>query len=182
MGAEGCESTPSQTPQMNNNPNPKMKNPTNTPPRYVVGDSRFQRYCKSNPRKMVKMWAEKELRNLARLHAAGVRAPQPLQLRMHVLAMQFLGSGGVAAPRLRDAGLPPARMRQAYGEMVLLIRTMYQKCRLVHADLSEYNVLVHQNELWIIDVSQSVEPDHPRAFDFLREGVGVLWACLGDGE
>uniref|UniRef100_A0A1D2A9U5 Serine/threonine-protein kinase RIO1 n=2 Tax=Auxenochlorella protothecoides TaxID=3075 RepID=A0A1D2A9U5_AUXPR len=137
--------------------------------RYVVGDSRFQRYCKSNPRKMVKMWAEKELRNLARLHAAGVRAPQPLQLRMHVLAMQFLGSGGVAAPRLRDAGLPPARMRQAYGEMVLLIRTMYQKCRLVHADLSEYNVLVHQNELWIIDVSQSVEPDHPRAFDFLRE-------------
>lgn len=26
---------------------------------YVVGDSRFQRYCKSNPRKMVKMWAEK---------------------------------------------------------------------------------------------------------------------------
>lgn len=32
---------------------------TSTPCSYVVGDSRFQRYCKSNPRKMVKMWAEK---------------------------------------------------------------------------------------------------------------------------
>ena len=50
-------------------------------PRYVVGDSRFQRYCKSNPRKMVKMWAEKEMRNLARLHAAGINCPKPLQVR-----------------------------------------------------------------------------------------------------
>lgn len=137
--------------------------------RYVVGDSRFQRYCKSNPRKMVKLWAEKEMRNLARLHAAGIPCPKPLQLRMHVLVMEFLGEGGVAAPRLKDAGLPPARMRQAYTEMVVMIRQLYQKCRLVHADLSEYNVLVHNNELYCIDVSQAVELDHPRAFDFLRE-------------
>ncbi|KAL4432421.1 hypothetical protein ABPG77_001720 [Micractinium sp. CCAP 211/92] len=137
--------------------------------RYVVGDSRFQRYCKSNPRKMVKMWAEKEMRNLARLHAAGIPCPKPLQLRMHVLVMEFLGGNGVAAPRLKDAGLPPARMRQAYTEMVVMIRQLYQKCRLVHADLSEYNILVHNNELHCIDVSQAVELDHPRAFDFLRE-------------
>ena len=35
---------------------------------------------------------------------------------------------------------------------------------------AEYNVLVHNNEMYCIDVSQSVELDHPRAFDFLREG------------
>ncbi|PSC75250.1 serine threonine-kinase RIO1-like [Micractinium conductrix] len=137
--------------------------------RYVVGDSRFQRYCKSNPRKMVKMWAEKEMRNLARLNSAGIPSPKPVQLRMHVLVMEFLGENGVAAPRLKDAGLPPPRMRQAYTEMLIMLRTLYQKCRLVHADLSEYNVLVHNNELYCIDVSQAVELDHPRAFDFLRE-------------
>lgn len=82
--------------------------------RYVAGDSRFQRFCKSNPRKMVKLWAEKEMRNLLRLIAAGIRAPKPLQLRLHVLTMEFIGSGGVAAPRLKDANLPPSRMRQAY--------------------------------------------------------------------
>lgn len=137
--------------------------------RYVTGDSRFQRFCKSNPRKMVKMWAEKEMRNLLRLHAAGIPCPKPIQLRLHILVMEFLGTGGTAAPRLKDAGLSPPRMRRAYTEVILLLRSMYQKCRLVHADFSEYNLLVHNDEIHVIDVSQSVELDHPRAFDFLRE-------------
>lgn len=64
---------------------------------------------------------------------------------------------------------------------------MYHECKLIHADLSEYNILYHQDELWIIDVSQSVEHDHPAASEFLRkdirnvitffEGFGV--SCLG---
>jgi len=137
--------------------------------RYVVGDSRFARFCKSNPRKMVKMWAEKEMRNLLRLHSAGIPCPKPHQLRLHVLVMEFLGTDGVAAPRLKDANLPPPRMRRAYTEVILLVRNLYQKCRLVHADLSEYNLLYHNDEVFVIDVSQSVELDHPRAFDFLRE-------------
>mmetsp|Transcript_11101 Transcript_11101/g.28673 ORF Transcript_11101/g.28673 Transcript_11101/m.28673 type:complete len:245 (+) Transcript_11101:10-744(+) len=41
--------------------------------RYVSGEFRFRHgYCKSNPRKMVKMWAEKEMRNYRRLHLAKV--------------------------------------------------------------------------------------------------------------
>lgn len=140
--------------------------------RYVSGDFRFRfGYCKSNPRKMVKMWAEKEMRNLARLRAAGIRAPAPVLLRMHVLVMEFIGTEGVAAPRLRDANLPPTRMRGAYTEMVCIIRTLYQKCRLVHADLSEYNILYHEGEIHIIDVSQAVDLDHPKALDFLKEDI-----------
>lgn len=48
---------------------------------------------------------------------------------------------------------------------------MFHKCKLVHADLSEYNILYHEGSLWIIDVSQSVEHDHPSAFDFLRNDI-----------
>ena len=97
-------------------PTPHPLHPPARPPwhRYVVGDTRFTRYSKSNPRKMVKLWAEKEMRNLVRLRAAGIAAPAPTQLRMHVLAMEFLGADGVAAPRLKDAGLPLARLRSAY--------------------------------------------------------------------
>lgn len=36
--------------------------------RYVSGEFRFRKgHCKSNPRKMVALWAEKEVRNLKRL-------------------------------------------------------------------------------------------------------------------
>lgn len=46
---------------------------------------------------------------------------------------------------------------------------MYNKCKLVHADLSEYNLLYLNSHVYVIDVSQSVEHDHPHALDFLRK-------------
>jgi RIO kinase 1 len=48
------------------------------------------------------------------------------------------------------------------------MRRMYQECKLVHADLSEYNMLWYENKPHFIDVSQSVEHDHPRSLEFLR--------------
>ncbi|KAG8694068.1 protein kinase rio1 [Ceratobasidium sp. 395] len=50
---------------------------------------------------------------------------------------------------------------------------------LVHADLSEYNILYHDAHLYIIDVSQSVEHDHPSAFDFLRNDIQNVEAFFG---
>lgn len=80
-----------------------------------------------------------------------------------------------------------------------MVRKMFHECKLVHADLSEYNILYHveptdvpppvttddsppaaavsapdeepRGHLYIIDVSQSVEHDHPHAFDFLRSDL-----------
>ena len=76
-----------------------------------------------------------------------------------------------ASPRLKDAQLPSAECAGLYQQLVLVVRTMFQTCKLVHADLSEYNIIYHQGNLWIIDVSQSVEHDHPSAFDFLRNDI-----------
>ncbi|GAV56566.1 RIO1 domain-containing protein [Cephalotus follicularis] len=138
--------------------------------RYVQGDYRFRYgYCKHNPRKMVKTWAEKEMRNLMRIRAAGIRCPAPLLLRLHVLVMEFIGKSGWAAPRLKDAALSLDKLREGYVEMIIAMRTLYQKCKLVHGDLSEYNILYFEGHLHIIDVSQAVDLDHPHALDFLRE-------------
>ena len=52
---------------------------------------------------------------------------------------------------------------------------MYTKCNLIHADLSEYNMLWHEGRVWFIDVSQSVEPFHPKALEFLyRDCTNVV--------
>eukprot|EP01133_Synstelium_polycarpum_P013295 gene13295-15627_t len=137
--------------------------------RYVTGEFRFRRgYSKSNPRKMVKVWAEKEYRNLTRLRMAGIPCPQPLLLRNHILVMNFIGKDGYAAPRLKDAVISDDKYRELYLDCIKMMRTLYHKCRLVHADLSEYNILYYKGGLFIIDVSQSVEHDHPHSLEFLR--------------
>ena len=145
--------------------------------KYVTGEHRFkQGFNKGSNRSMVKVWAEKEMRNLRRIYAAGLPCPEPVHLRLHVLVMGFLGNEkGVPAPRLKDVVLEgddvDARWTSLYLDLVGYIIVLYRSCELVHADLSEYNVLYHQDKLWLIDVSQSVEHDHPRSLEFLRMDI-----------
>lgn len=140
---------------------------------YVTGEFRFQSYCKSNPRKMVRTWAEKEARNLTRLANAGIHAPRVRLLRQHVLIMDFIGDDGWPAPRLKEVAFPTfAALDRCYLDLLVMMRTMFTQCRLVHGDLSEYNLLVDGNgKIVMIDVSQSVEHDHPHAMTFLRRDI-----------
>ena len=65
--------------------------------RYVTGEFRFRKgYSKGNPRKMVKLWAEKEFRNLSRLRSAGIRCPKPVHLRAHVRVKDCASSSFIA--------------------------------------------------------------------------------------
>ncbi|GAB1601211.1 serine/threonine-protein kinase RIO1-like [Argonauta hians] len=138
--------------------------------KYVTGEYRFRHgYCKRNPRKMVKTWAEKEMRNLQRIHQSGILCPKPILLRSHVLLMEFIGQDGWPAPLLHEAVLTDSKARELYLDCILMMRTLYHDCRLVHADLSEFNMLFHEGKIYLIDVSQSVEHDHPNALFFLRK-------------
>jgi RIO kinase 1 len=137
---------------------------------YVTGEYRFRHgYSKSNPRKMVQLWAEKEMRNLRRLQAAGIPCPEPCLLKLQVLLMTFIGDkDGWPAPRLKDANFSEEEAPVLYNECIVLLRRLYQECKLVHADFSEYNLLYHEGHIVVIDVSQSVEVEHPHALEFLR--------------
>lgn len=138
--------------------------------KYVTGEFRFRHgYCRHNPRKMVRTWAEKEFRNLIRLQQGGVSAPKPILLRSHVLLMDFIGTDGWPSPKLKDVVLTSSKPRKLYRECVEIMWKLFNKCKLVHADLSEYNMLYYNGSIIIIDVSQAVEHDHPMALEFLRK-------------
>lgn len=136
--------------------------------RYIKDDYRFKdRFSKQNNRTVINMWAEKEMHNLMRMQKFGINCPQVITLKKNLLVMSFIGSNNIAAPKLKNAILSDAELICAYDEVVNIMCTLYNDCKLVHADLSEYNILWHDEKCWLIDVAQSVEPGHPSALEFL---------------
>ena len=132
---------------------------------YVEGDRRCARLSQaviggSNPRALVTAWAEREFRNLVRVHRAGIPSPAPLLLRGHIIVMSLVPSAPATADE--DADVLPARQlrladtaatrseaptehvnwQSAYVQVVTIMTAMLHWCHLVHADLSEYNLCV----------------------------------------
>ncbi len=152
--------------------------------KYIKDDRRFRdRFGKQNPRKIVHIWAEKEMHNLMRMRRAGLAAPQPVALKKHVLVMSMVGDeDGNPSQKIKDAVLSRNDLASAYSQVVTAMKTMYHDCRLVHADLSEYNILwqAATKRAFLIDVSQSVEPGHPHALEFLMRDCRNVAAFFGD--
>lgn len=138
--------------------------------KYVHGDHRFSKddYKKQNPRKIIKMWAMKETANLNRMKKFNIPCPLVQLLKKHVLVMSFIGEDRVPAPKLKDARMSNADLEDAYSQVIAVLKKMYRECGLVHADLSEYNMLWWREKVWIIDVSQAVDITHPKAMEFLH--------------
>jgi len=134
---------------------------------YVQGDPRFKR-IKKDTRSLIYTWATKEFKNLKRAQQAKIRVPEPIVVRNNVLVMEFIGEDGIPAPRLKDKA--PEDPNDALNIILKYVRSLYQTANLIHADLSEYNILMW-NEPVIIDVSQSVLIQHPLAQKFLLRDI-----------
>ena len=83
-------------------------------------DYRFRdRFSKQNPRKVIHMWAEKEMHNLVKMAKGGVRVPEVVVLKKHVLLMSFIGQDGKPAPKLKDAAdrMSKHELESAYNQV-----------------------------------------------------------------
>jgi RIO kinase 1 len=137
---------------------------------YLTGNSRFNYNCPlTNPKKIIQFWAEKEFRNLTKIYQSGVLVPRPEHLNMHMVFMEFLGEGGISAPKIKDADLTKSRLHECYYDAVHIVRRLYWECKIVHADLNEYNIIYYKSSLYVIDVSQSVDVNNPHSHQFLWE-------------
>jgi RIO kinase 1 len=136
---------------------------------YIAGDPRFGSVPRKT-RQLIPKWALKEFRNLKLYYEAGVRVPRPIEIDRNVLVMEFIGDRkeGVAAPLLRSVKLE--HPDDTFNEIVWMIEEGYTKARLVHADLSEYNIMWYDGPV-IIDVSQSVLISHNSAGRYLFRDI-----------
>lgn len=134
---------------------------------YIVGDRRFS-HVKKAKKELIFAWTKKEFSNLSRARDAGVAVPEPLVWDRNILIMSFMGEGEVPYPQLRTADIPDAQ--DVYDRIVRDIDTLYTKAELVHADLSEFNIL-YGDQPYLIDMGQSVTRDHPRALAFLMRDI-----------
>ncbi len=138
---------------------------------YIVGDHRFT-HVRRTKKDIVFAWTKKEFRNLSRACKAHVRVPQPIKYKQNVLVMEFMGCDGVAFPPLKNAAPYVEDMNSVCKTTISFMKQLYQKAQLVHADLSEYNILLDRKENPIfIDMGQSVLLDHPYARTFLQRDV-----------
>jgi len=141
--------------------------------KYVKGDPRYEWIGKLPHHKLIEFWCQKEFRNLRRMYEAGVRVPRPIAYHRNILVMQFIGENGVRAPLLievaRDLSFEEAY--RIFRDILAEIEKMYWRAGLVHADLSEYNTMVWNGEVYIIDVSQAVLLNHPNAHAFLYRDI-----------
>jgi len=138
---------------------------------YIEGDPRFA-HIKRDTRSLVYAWAQKEFRNLTQAVEAGVRVPKPIDVSHNVLIMEFVGKDGESAPLLRETELRnPSR---TYNQVIANVKRLYQKAKLVHGDLSEYNIMIWRNKPVLFDVSQAVPLEHPMSDQLLRRDLENL--------
>lgn len=163
--------------------------------KYIEGDPRFHS-IKHSRRPLVRQWASKEFANLKTAYDAGAPVPQPFLHRENCIAMEFIGTHeGRPYALLQDVVVQEPR--RVFRKIMNGVKKFYS-VKLVHADLSPYNILVrqkqngeHKNESddakesreggegfteepVFIDVGQSVLLQHPNSKNFLQHDVQTI--------
>lgn len=166
---------------------------------YLSSESRYPQYRRSNCRQMIKKWAEKEVRNLMRLYKNGIKTARPIYLKRNIIIMEMIGTDEQIAIRLKDISIckMPEQLlnispesifyqnndhnrtewirddfiQNAYLQALNIIHQMYNKANIIHCDLSEYNLLLFNGLVYVIDVGQSVDVTHRYADVFLINDI-----------
>jgi RIO kinase 2 len=110
--------------------------------------------------------AEKEFQALKLVHPYGVAVPEPIDQNRHVIVMGMIEGAELA--KWTRISKPEKILR----EILRNVRRAYLKAGVVHADLSEYNVILRPDmHILIIDWPQYVKKEHPNAERLLERDV-----------
>jgi len=127
-----------------------------------VRNSREQRAMNKGSRhgklKTEEAWVSAEVDAIYLLRAAGVRVPEPFDFIEGVLVMELVkDEAGDPAPRLADRRFSAQEATEIF--QVVLREVVKMLCAgIVHADLSDFNVLLGADGPVLIDFPQAVDP------------------------
>jgi RIO kinase 1 len=139
---------------------------------YIRADPRYMNLDR-NRRRVILMWAQREYRNLFLARKAGVRVPLPRAVLNNVLVMEYIGDKDHVAPRLKDAY--PKNPQKFFDTIVTYMQKLH-KAGLVHTDLSQFNILNHNEEPVFIDFSQATTHENPNAKAYLIRDIHNICA------
>ncbi|MGD0977697.1 MAG: RIO1 family regulatory kinase/ATPase [Candidatus Bathyarchaeia archaeon] len=110
--------------------------------------------------------AEREYQALQLLFPYHIAVPEPISQNRHVVAM-----GMIEGAELAEYKEIP-RPDKILGEILRNARKAYLKAGIIHADLSEYNIILKPDRhILIIDWPQYVTKEHPNAEELLTRDV-----------
>lgn len=140
---------------------------------YMYGDPRVGRLNKKISY-IVNVWCKKEFGNLKLATELGASVPKPIKAINNILSMEFIGDeDGIPALMLKDTDLiNPKKVLFRILENVLLL----YNGKLVHSDLSEYNILINgkNEEVYLIDFGQAIIEGHPKFDEFLKRDISII--------
>ena len=130
---------------------------------YIKSDPRFIG-LKGKKRNIIFHWVQREYRNLIKARKAKVKVPIPITFKNHVLVMEFVGKNNEIAPMLKDK--KPKDPKKFFKKIIKNMKHLYET-ELVHADLSEFNILNLDETPVFIDFSQCSSLQDQRAEEYL---------------
>jgi serine/threonine-protein kinase RIO1 len=109
---------------------------------------------------MASIAAKQEYWNLYRLHKASIPVPKPRYLLKNIMMMEFINieeDSPIPAPLLSDVDLSEIDdPENILYEAIDIIARVFLDAQMIHGDYSNDNLMINENGLVTMDVSQSV--------------------------
>jgi RIO kinase 1 len=117
------------------------------------------------------MWVGTEFSTQTLLYEAGADVPKPVAQHGHSILMEFIGNEYGAAPALNETSLARDEAEPLFERVLENVRIMLDH-HLIHGDLSAYNILYWEGDIWLIDFPQAVEArSNPHAYEILERDI-----------
>jgi RIO kinase 1 len=133
---------------------------------YIKQDPRYE-FLRNKRREIIFAWTQREYKNLLRAERGKVKVPKVIAVKNNVLVEEFIGDSEPAPP-LKDAY--PDNPKKFFNEIVTEMKKMY-KAKLIHGDLSSFNILNFNEKPVLIDFSQGTLVRTPNSLELLERDV-----------